>query len=222
MNRDYGQHCGLAHALDLIGGRWALLIVRDLLTGPKRFKELQGGLPGIPTNVLTDRLRELGDAGLVERRVESGPGGAVVYALTDYGLEIEGAVLALGSWGAKTLQPPQKGEFIPVSALALALRAAFVPPHGRGPKRVYELRIDGTPLRVGVQGRQAAVPDLSAEPADVVIDTDALDFSELLMGRMDIDTAVSSGRVQIHGDDADARRFFELFHLAVLEDTTAH
>jgi DNA-binding HxlR family transcriptional regulator len=214
MPRDYGQHCGLAHALDLIGGRWALLIVRELLTGPKRFKELQGGLPGIPTNILTGRLRELEDAGIVVRRVQAGPGGAVVYGLTDYGQELEQTVLTLGRWGGKSLAPPREGEFVPVSALALALRAAFRPPASREPKRRYELRIDGTSIRVGVNGAHATVPDTAPGPADVVIEAEALDISELLMGRLDIDTATSSGRVRIDGDAADARHFFELFQLA--------
>ena len=213
MPREYGQHCGLAHALDLIGGRWALLIVRDLLTGPKRFKQLQEGLPGIPTNVLTDRLRELAEAGIVQRNVEAGPRGAVVYALTAYGLELEPTVLTLGRWGASSLGPAQEGEFIPVSSLVLALRAAFRPQHARGPKRLYELVIDGTSIRVGVKSGHATVPDASAAPADVVIEAEALDFSELLLGRLDVDTARRSKRVRIDGDVADVRRFFELFQL---------
>src|SRR5256885_14485771 len=84
VTRGYGQFCGLARALDLVGGRWALLVVRDLLTGPKRFTELQEGLHGIPTNVLTSRLRELEEVGIVERRVQAHPGGGVAYALPQY------------------------------------------------------------------------------------------------------------------------------------------
>src|SRR4029450_734908 len=103
VQRAYHQYCGLSRALDLLGARWALLVVRDLLTGPKRFTDLEEGLPGIPTNVLTSRLRELEDAGIVQRRVQSRPAGGVVYELTDYGKELEQPLLALGGWGAKSL-----------------------------------------------------------------------------------------------------------------------
>ena len=146
--RGYGQFCGLARALDLVGGRWALLVVRDLLTGPKRFSELQEGLHGVPTNVLTSRLRELEEAGIVERRVQAHPGRGVAYALTEYGLELEEPVLRLGFWGAKTMGPPCEGDFISVDSLALALRGAFRPEKARGPKRLYEVRIDGRTVRL--------------------------------------------------------------------------
>src|SRR5262245_1241060 len=136
VTRGYGQYCGLARALDLVGGRWALLVVRDLLTGPKRFSELQEGLHGIPTNVLTSRLRELEEAGIVERRVQAHPGGGVAYALTDYGLELEKPVLGLGFWGAKSMGSPCEGEFISVDSLALALRGAFRPEQAHGPERL--------------------------------------------------------------------------------------
>jgi len=112
VTRGYGQYCGLARALELVGGRWALLVVRDLLSGPKRFSELQDGLPGIPTNVLTSRLRELEEAGIVERRLLAHPGGGVAYALTNYGLELEEPILGLGFWGAKTMGSPCEGDFI--------------------------------------------------------------------------------------------------------------
>src|SRR4030088_766323 len=101
--RPYGQYCGFARALEVVGERWALLIVRDLLIGPKRFTDLLRGLPGIPSNVLTARLKELEDAGVVRRRVLARPARAVVYELTEYGLELDAAVVELGRWGAKNL-----------------------------------------------------------------------------------------------------------------------
>src|ERR671931_2934804 len=94
--RAYGQYCGLARAVEVVGERWALLIVRDLLVGPKRFTDLRRGLPRIPTNVLAERLRELEDAGVVRRRVLPRPAGSVVYELTDYGSELEDVVMRLG------------------------------------------------------------------------------------------------------------------------------
>src|SRR6266511_138144 len=214
VTRGYGQFCGLARALDLVGGRWALLVVRDLLTGPKRFTELQEGLHGIPTNVLTSRLRELEEVGIVERRVRAHPGGGVDYALTEYGLELEEPVLQLGFWGAKALGPPEKDDFISVDSLALALRGAFRPEKARGPKRLYEVRIDGKPLRIGVKGGKVAVPAVSpGEPVepDVVVETAPGVMSELLTGAVDVDAAIDSGRVQLDGDRVEARRLFEMF-----------
>lgn len=211
MSRSYRQFCGLARALELLGGRWALLVVRDLLTGPKRFTELQEGLPGIPTNVLTSRLRELEEADIVRRRVQARPGGAVVYELTDYGLELEEPVMRLGFWGAKAMGPPHKGDFVSVDALALVLRGAFRPHEARGPQRLYELRIDGKTLRIDVKNRRVTVPSSSPKAADVVIETAAGVFSDLLGGRLDVDAAETSGRLRLDGDPAEARHLFEIF-----------
>jgi len=220
VTRGYGQFCGLARALDLVGGRWALLVVRDLLTGPKRFSELQEGLHGIPSNVLTSRLRELEDAGIVERRVQAHPGGGVAYALTEYGLELEEPVLRLGFWGAKTMGEPCEGDFISVESLALALRGAFRPERARGPQRMYELRIDGRPLRIAVKGGRVSVPaELPKEP-DVVLETGPGVLSELLSGALPVDDAIASGELRVDGERAEATRFVEMFLFPSTEDAT--
>jgi DNA-binding HxlR family transcriptional regulator len=209
----YGQYCGLARALDLVGGRWALLVVRDLLTGPKRFGELQEGLPGIPTNVLTARLRELEDAGVVERKAQARPGGGVVYALTESGRDLEPAVMSLGFWGARTLAAPQADDYISIDSLALALRGAFRPAHARGPHRLYELRLNGKSLRLSVKNGKLTVPDPSADAPDLVLDTDAGVFTALLVGTLDIDSAIESGQADIDGRIDDARRLFEMLRV---------
>ena len=220
MTRGYGQYCGLARALELVGGRWALLVVRDLLTGPKRFSELQDGLHSIPTNVLTSRLRELEEAEIVERRVQAHPGSGVVYALTDYGLELEEPVLRLGFWGAKTMGSPCEGDFISLDSLALALRGAFRPDRARGPQRLYELRVDGKPLRILVKSGRVTAPAGSEGEPDVVLDVEPAAISDLLSGVMDVDEAVSSGRLRVEGDPAEARRFVERFQFPSTEDAT--
>src|ERR1700737_2507239 len=99
--RAYGQYCGLARALEIVGERWAILVIRDLLVGPRRFTDLHRGLPGIPTHILTARLKELEEAGVVRRRVLPRPANSIVYELTEYGHELEEALQALGRWGAK-------------------------------------------------------------------------------------------------------------------------
>jgi DNA-binding HxlR family transcriptional regulator/putative sterol carrier protein len=211
MSRSYRQFCGLARALELLDGRWALLVVRDLLIGPKRFTELHEGLPGIPTNVLTSRLREMEEAGIVRRRVQAQPGGGVVYELTDYGRELEVPVLALGFWGAKSLGHPEKDEFISMDSLALALRGAFRPEKARGPQRLYELRIDGKSLRIAVKSGQASVPASSPNEPDLVVEAPAGVLAEVLAGTVDFDAATTSGHLRLDGDRAEARRLFEMF-----------
>jgi DNA-binding HxlR family transcriptional regulator/putative sterol carrier protein len=218
MSRGYHQHCGLARALELLDGRWALLVVRDLLTGPKRFTQLQEGLPGIPTNVLTSRLRELEEAGIVQRRVLTHPGGGVAYELTDYGAELEEPVMRLGFWGAKALGTPDDGDFISVDALALALRGAFRPEKARGPKRLYELRLDGKSLRIEVKSGRVTVPASSPEEPHLLVEAGAGVFSELLAGKLDFDTARASGRLRLDGDRAEARRLFEMFRFPTPAD----
>src|SRR5438552_15563989 len=98
--RSYGQFCGVARALELVGERWALLIVRDLLVGLRRFTDLRHGLPRIPTNVLSERLKELEHAGIVHRLVLPRPAASTVYGVTDFRSQLEDGLMRLGAWGA--------------------------------------------------------------------------------------------------------------------------
>src|SRR5437588_11310339 len=129
--RTYGQFCGLAHAMELVGERWALLVVRDLVLGPKRFGDLRRGLPRIPTNILSARLKELEAAGVVRRRLLPRPAAGVAYELTEYGRELEDVVLRLGLWGAKSLREPLPEDIVTTDSLVLALRATFRPEAAR-------------------------------------------------------------------------------------------
>src|SRR5205809_2716919 len=126
-SRSYEQFCGIARALDLVGERWALLIVRDLILGPKRFTDLRGGLPAIGTNVLAARLKELERGGVVARRTLPPPAASTVYELTDYGRTLEGPVLALGRWGARSMGPRQDGQALRSEWFGVALKAFFRP-----------------------------------------------------------------------------------------------
>ena len=148
--RSYGQFCGLARALDLVGERWALLIVRDLLVGPKRFTDLRRGLPRIPTNILTTRLKELEQTGIIERRLLPRPAGAIVYDLTEYGRDLEDVVLRLGRWGARSLGFPRPGEIVTPDSMVVALRAMFRPEAAAGVSASFELRLGPTVLHAVV------------------------------------------------------------------------
>src|SRR5690242_14319266 len=125
--RTYGQFCGLARALELVGERWALLIVRDLLVGPRRFTDLRQGLPRIPTNVLSERLKALEQSGIVQRRVLPRPAASIVYELTAYGQQLDDVVMRLGLWGAQSLGQARDGEILTPDSMVMALRSTFRP-----------------------------------------------------------------------------------------------
>ena len=211
MSRGYHQFCGLARALDLIGGRWALLIVRDLLTGPKRFSELQEGLPGVPTNVLTARLRELEDEGIVMRRAHARPGGGIVYDLTDFGRELEQPIMRLGFWGARAMGPMDPNDHFSVESLALALRGSFRPEHAGERPRLYEFKVDGKTLRARVADGRVTAPSDSTDEPDLVIESDPDVLAGLLSGQTTLDAASKSGRLQVTGTKAEAARLLEMF-----------
>jgi DNA-binding HxlR family transcriptional regulator len=114
MAKHYDQYCPVAHALDVVGDRWALLVVRELIHGPKRYTDLAESLPGIGTNILAARLRDLETAGVIERKTLPPPAASRVYELTGYGLELKPVIRELALWGARSLGPPTTAdEFFP-------------------------------------------------------------------------------------------------------------
>ncbi|WP_326566207.1 helix-turn-helix domain-containing protein [Amycolatopsis rhabdoformis] len=137
--RDFGQYCGLGRALELVGERWALLIIRDLAIHPRRYTDLLEGLPGIPSNVLATRLKELEQSGIAERQIAPAPSRGVVYVLTPLGRELEPAIHALGRWGATQLGEPRPGEIVTAEALTTSLRAAFDPDRATGLNASWEI-----------------------------------------------------------------------------------
>jgi DNA-binding HxlR family transcriptional regulator len=211
-SRRYGQYCGLARALELVGERWALLIVRDLLVGPRRFTDLRRGLPRIPTNVLSDRLRELEQDGIVRRRVLPRPAAAVVYELTDYGCQLEDAVMRLGLWGAQALGDPAPDEIMTSDSMTIALRSTFVPRAARGRRVSYELRLGPLVLHAHIDGERLTVGEEALADADLVIEAGPA-IKDLLSGEIDPEQAVDRGLVRLEGDPALLRTFVELFHI---------
>jgi len=148
--REYGQYSGIARAVEVVGERWALLIVRDLLVGPRRYGELAAGLPRIPSNVLAARLKELQAAGVLRRAPRSR---VVVYELTPYGRELEPVVLALGAWGLKVLDEPREEQVVTPDSMTVDLRTAFRPDVAAGlPETAYAAHVGATELLVRVDG----------------------------------------------------------------------
>ena len=125
--RRYNEFCALATALDVVGERWTLLVVRELLLGPKRYSDLRDGLPGIASNLLATRLRTLEQNGLVRRRRLPRPAASTVYELTDVGRELEPAMLDLMRWGSRWMTRPEPDTVVRASWFALALKSLLPP-----------------------------------------------------------------------------------------------
>jgi DNA-binding HxlR family transcriptional regulator len=210
--RTYGDRCGVARALDVVGERWALLVVRELLLGPKRFTDLRAGLPHVTADVLAQRLRELEQAGLVRRRKLPPPAGSRVYELTERGTELEEVVLALGRWGSRVPFPAGAETFGPDSAV-LALKTLFDPSAAAGLDASCELRLGEHAFAAHVaDGRLDLDLDRgSPARADVVIDTDPSTFAAVLWHGRALDDAVTAGALVLSGDRAIADRFLTLF-----------
>ena len=169
--RTYGDGCGVAHALDIVGERWALLVVRDLLLGPKRFTDLRTGLRGASPNVLAQRLRELEEAGIVRRRRLPPPAGSAVYELTDWGRELEPILIALGVWGVRS--PSFAGDApVGMDSVLLALRTFFDPEAAEGLDARYELGLGESRFRIRISDGSIELARGEAEDPDAVIDTE--------------------------------------------------
>ena len=170
--RSYKQHCGIARALDLVGERWALLVVRELVLGPRRFTDLREGLPGIATNVLSQRLRELEHSGIVARRRLPPPAPASVYELTEYGQELVPIMLAFGRWGARSMGPQQPEHTSRSHWFAVALKAYHDPDAAADLTAKVALDFGDAQVTLRLdRGQLEVVPGMDAE-ADLAITAD--------------------------------------------------
>ena len=210
--RTYDDACAAAHALDLIGERWALLVVRELLLGPKRFTDLRAGLPGASPNVLAQRLRELERAGVVQRRKLPPPAASRVYELTDWGEELEPVITHLGRWGVRSpLRPRDAG--LSVDSLILSFRTMFDPRAADGLRASYELRLGEDRFRVLVDDGRFEVVRGAADRPDAVIETGPTTLAALVYEDRDLAEALYSGDVKIEGDESAVESFLGLFPL---------
>lgn len=226
--RSYGQYCGVTTAVELIGERWSLLIVRDLLVGPRRYTDLRQGLPKIPTNILSARLKELQEGGVV-RRVPLLHCG-LVYELTPYGRELEPIVLALGRWGFQRMGEPQEDAIVTADSLTMALRTAFQMDAAASlPPADYEVHVADVALRAQVDGPALRIAQL--HPAGRPVDPRAQDrasvdgaadvvfaagpgIRRLIAGELTPAQAVDEGVVHVlAGEETLIERFAATFHI---------
>ncbi len=207
--RSYGDPCGIARALDLVGERWALLVVRELLLGPTRFTDLRAGLPNASPNVLSQRLRELQETGVVRRRKLGPPAGVWAYELTDWGLDLEPVVLALGRWGSRSSSRPAAD--LSVDALMLALKTLFDPHAADGLRASYELRLGEDRFRAEIAEGRIELARGPAPRPTAVIETDAATLRGLVFDDRQLPAALRSGDVKLVGDRRAVARFLKLF-----------
>lgn len=200
MPRTYDQFCPLARSLDLVGERWTLLIVRELLIGPRRYSDLQAALPGIGTNLLAGRLRRLEQLELVERRRLPAPAASTVYELTERGQGLEPAVVALAGWGLSLMDRPHPGDAFDPAWVLLSFKATFDAEAARGVRETYEFRIGERRFHAAVDDGELHLADGPAAEPELVIEAAPEDFIALGTGAVTPEVALGSGRVRIAGD----------------------
>ncbi len=210
MAKRLDQYCPVVHALSLVGERWALLIVRELLRGPKRYTDIEHGLHGIPSNILSSRLRDLEAGGVVQKRKLPPPAACNVYELTEYGQGLEEPVYALARWGARSLGPPRPEDELYEDWGLNALRAVFNVEAARGLTETYVLKVDGDAFTARIVDGELETSCGGADDADLVVETDKETFFLLCAGEIDPVEAVEAGRAEAEGDEAILRRSFRV------------
>lgn len=210
-SRKYGQACSVSRFLDQLGSRWTLHIVRDLLVGPRRFKELLANSPSMGPNLLTVRLRELQELGVIKKVAAPGES-ATTYVLTDKGLALEPVILAMAHWAMRytTVDESSPGASRP-DLLVVAFRAAFVPERAKGVKEAYEFRIDDTIFFAQIDDTVLQTGLGTATRPAFILTTDSLTFGKIAAGSLDVVDAQERCLLEISGDEHAFARFLDLF-----------
>jgi DNA-binding HxlR family transcriptional regulator len=209
-SRSYGDACAIARALDVVGERWALLIVRELLLGPQRFSDLRRALPGASSNLVTDRLRELDGRGVIRRRRLPAPAGSWVYELTEWGRELEPILLALGGWALRVPLPPQPTTLSATSVLLFLRGSAHPDPDA--PAATYRFELDDRVWTVrSASGRVDIEPGDPGNPDDpgvvaASLRTDPQTLNALIEDPASLDAALAAGSAVVTGDRTALRR----------------
>ncbi|MEV1319757.1 winged helix-turn-helix transcriptional regulator [Micromonospora arborensis] len=205
-SRTYGDACGIARALDVVGERWALLVVRELLLGPQRFSDLRRALPGVSSNMLTDRLRELESHGVLRQRRLPPPAASMVYDLTASGRELEPIVLALGGWGLRVPLPTP--AHLSATSVLLFLRGSRHP-DPQAPPATYRFELDDQVWAIRTRDGQVHVEPGEPAGPDAGLRTDPSTLNSLLDGSISLATARTTGAVVVSGDGAALHRLLE-------------
>lgn len=206
--RDYFDGCAAAHGLDLVGERWALLVVRELMLGPKRFTDLRTGLPHASPNVLSQRLRELEDAGVLRRRRLPPPAASAVYELTDWGYELEPVLQTLGRWAARSL--PQ-ADSIGVDSLVMSMRTMFAPERAAGVEEVVQFVFGDQPFVATLHDGAFTIVRGEAPAPDATVAGAPEAWAAVLYMGHPLASAVSDGMLTVTGEQTAVERLLDLF-----------
>ena len=211
-HRRYEDACGTAHALDLLGERWALLVVRELMFGPKRFSDLRADLSGISANVLTQRLEGLEEFGIVARRRLPPPASVQVYELTPWGLEIRPIIETMGRWAARS---PHHDPSMPISSVALmsSFRTMFAPERAEGIDASFGVRFDRKSFVIRITEREIAISREEFDAADVTFTGTPAALGAAVYGGQKLETLAAAGDLSVVGNRSLAERFLTLFPL---------
>ena len=184
----------------MVGERWTLLIIRELLAGPHRFKDLLDGLPDVSTNLLTERLKSLEEHGLISRHTLPPPAASTVYELTPLGQGLETAVIELGKWGSQFLPQSLEGVSMPsLGTTALAIRSFFHSEQAQGISETFELHLGSDVLQIQIDDGKMHIQQGQSLKADVILRTEKQIFLGLFSGKIEPDVAIAAGMVQIEG-----------------------
>ncbi len=210
-NRSYNQLCGLAYALDVVGDRWTILIIRELFVGPRRFKDLMDWLPGISSNLLTQRLKHLEQQGLLVRRVLPPPAGSTVYELTELGQSLKEALLALGKWGSQFVPESMDGDhLLRLGSYALTPQTFFRPEQAQGVDETYALHVGEEVQTVRIADGEIDVQQGEPQKAAMALYAEMPVYLGLFTGQIELDTALAEGLVRVEGEVEALRRFLEI------------
>jgi len=210
--RTYNDLCGISHALELVGERWAILILRELSYGPKRFTDIRSGLPAASPNVLSQRLRELEAHGIVSRRTLPPPAASKVYDLTEWGRELEPTLREFGRWAARSPYFPETGHFSPTS-MAMNLETMFLPEKASGLDLTIGLRIDEETFRIRVEDGSLRVERGELDGVDALIAADPMTLIGVLYEGAELRAAEAAGALSIEGDWDAVAKLPPLFEL---------
>jgi DNA-binding HxlR family transcriptional regulator len=206
-SRSYLDLCPIARGLDVVGERWSLLVLRELLLGAQRFSDLRRALPRASSNVLTDRLRELEAHGVVQRRMLPPPAASWIYELTERGRELESVLIAIGTWGGA--EPPPRNGSLSATSILIFLRGC-VRAHPDPPGYTYRIQLHDRVWTIASPHGQVAIEPREPTAPDASLETDPLTLNALLLEPSGLDTAIAIGTIRINGNRKAIQRLLEV------------
>lgn len=211
MSGSYQQYCALARALDVVGNRWTLLIVRELRPGPRRFTDLLEGMPGVSRKLLTERLRDLERDGVIARRDLPPPAARTVYELTEDGHDLAAGIAPLIRWGAKRLGKRRPGELFHPRWLAVGMAALADREAAKGVHDIYQYVVGEHAFYFVIDDGEVEVHDGVADDPSLVVTTDEQTLTEIGSGKTKASHAARAGALTIAGDQQARTRFRRIF-----------